>query len=164
MFTYCPLCGERLVGTYEIGKSYMHCPTEHYTYYPNQVVGAVAIICNKQGEILLERRAIEPGYGLWGLPGGMAEQNESIEQCITREIAEETGLQVIRTKLIDVWGGSDVCIVGYEVEVVEAVIRPSAESIEHQWYAVKDIPFAQFAFVRQEMIVRKWMDNLLLEM
>lgn len=155
-FRYCPLCAAELAGTYVIGKSYRYCPTGHYTYYPNQVVGAIGVI-HKDHQVLLERRAIEPGYGLWGLPGGMAEQGESIKDCLIREIYEETGLHIKVKRLVDVLGGVDVCIVGYEAEIVGGSIIKSAESLELQWFPLDNIPFEQFAFPRHVKMVQTWM-------
>ncbi|MGZ9584476.1 NUDIX hydrolase [Paenibacillus marinisediminis] len=157
-YIFCPLCGDKLIGTYVIGKSYRHCPSGHYTYYPNQVVGAVGVV-HHDGKILLERRGIEPGYGLWGLPGGMAEQGESIERCIIREVYEETGLQIEVISLLDVLGGMQACIVGYEARVVGGSIRKSEESIELAWFSLEHIPFAEFAFPRHTAILRKWIEH-----
>jgi 8-oxo-dGTP pyrophosphatase MutT (NUDIX family) len=53
--------------------------------------GCRIVIEGGAGQILLQQRA---DFGLWGLPGGSAELGESIESVITREVAEETGLQV----------------------------------------------------------------------
>ena len=53
--------------------------------------GCRIVIEGGAGQILLQQRA---DFGLWGLPGGSAEPGESIESVITREVAEETGLQV----------------------------------------------------------------------
>lgn len=157
-FQYCPLCAAELVGTYVIGKSYRHCPTGHYTYYPNQVVGAIGVI-HQNGQVLLERRAIEPGYGRWGLPGGMAEQGESISNCLIREIYEETGLHIRVKQLLDVLGGVDVCIVGYEAEIIGGSLIKSAESIELQWFAIHEIPFEQFAFPRHVGMLHIWLNR-----
>ncbi|MEQ8661499.1 MAG: NUDIX domain-containing protein, partial [Gammaproteobacteria bacterium] len=45
-------------------------------------------------DILLIERARAPGKGLWALPGGFIEQDETLEAGARRELAEETGLVV----------------------------------------------------------------------
>lgn len=40
--------------------------------------------------------------GWWNLPGGFVEWDESPEDCVQREVAEELGAQVLRTKLLKV--------------------------------------------------------------
>ena len=159
-FKYCPLCGTKLIGDYVIGKSYIHCPSGHYTFYPNQVVGAIGVV-HHEGRVLLERRGIEPGYGLWGLPGGMAEQGEAIDDCIKREIEEETGLKVESVQLLDVLGGVQACIVGYEARVLHGTdqLIQSEESLELRWFPVNEIPYDQFAFPRHVQILRKWLEQ-----
>jgi A/G-specific adenine glycosylase len=62
------------------------------------VVGA-AVITNKKGEILIaQRRAEDMLGGLWEFPGGKQEKNETIQECIARELKEELG---INTKIGD---------------------------------------------------------------
>jgi ADP-ribose pyrophosphatase YjhB (NUDIX family) len=56
------------------------------------VPGARIVIENTSREILLQKRS---DFGLWGLPGGNAEEGEGLEMTITRETAEETGLEVL---------------------------------------------------------------------
>ncbi len=56
-----------------------------------QAVGAVVV---DAGRVLLIRRARPPGRGQWTLPGGRIEPNESNEQAVVRELAEETSLRV----------------------------------------------------------------------
>ena len=45
-------------------------------------------------EILLLRRAVEPGIGGWDLPAGYLDPGESFEMAARRETAEEAGLDV----------------------------------------------------------------------
>jgi 8-oxo-dGTP diphosphatase len=55
---------------------------------------ATAIIRFSPNKILLIKRATVPFKGYWALPGGKAEQGETVEQTIAREVKEETGLDI----------------------------------------------------------------------
>lgn len=72
---------------------------------PLILVGAVVIVLNKQGEILLQQRTSP--RGVWGLPGGLMELGESTEQVAKREVYEETGLNVENLQLLNVYSGKD---------------------------------------------------------
>jgi ADP-ribose pyrophosphatase YjhB (NUDIX family) len=53
-----------------------------------------------EGKILMVR---ERGDGLWTLPGGWADVNQSPSECVIREIAEESGFESRVLKLAAVW-------------------------------------------------------------
>ncbi|MEI9423294.1 NUDIX domain-containing protein [Mesorhizobium sp. Cs1299R1N1] len=53
--------------------------------------GARIVIERADGSILLQKRT---DFGLWGLPGGSAEEGEGLETLVIREVLEETGLVV----------------------------------------------------------------------
>ncbi|GLS25567.1 8-oxo-dGTP diphosphatase MutT [Marinibactrum halimedae] len=64
---------------------------------------AVGVIIRDQ-KILLSKRPdhLHQG-GLWEFPGGKIENNETVEDALGRELAEELGVQVIRSEsLMDV--------------------------------------------------------------
>jgi 8-oxo-dGTP pyrophosphatase MutT (NUDIX family) len=56
-----------------------------------------AIIQNEAREVLFIRRR---GNGSWAMPAGAIELNESILECLNREVKEETGLDIIKATLI----------------------------------------------------------------
>ena len=58
------------------------------------ILATVAVIENKQGEILVARRANDPEKGTLDFPGGFADLYETIEESLTREVKEETNLDV----------------------------------------------------------------------
>ena len=61
---------------------------------PHKKIG-VAVILNDRGQILIDRRP-EKGLlgGLWEFPGGKIEPNETVQECIKREIDEELGIEI----------------------------------------------------------------------
>lgn len=54
----------------------------------------VIIVKNNKFLVGIRGRECKQGRGLWALPGGMVEPNESIESAIKREVAEECGLDI----------------------------------------------------------------------
>jgi len=53
-------------------------------------IGAGVVI--KDGKILLIKRVKPPYEGYWAIPGGKLEPGEHVEDCVIREIKEETNL------------------------------------------------------------------------
>ncbi len=56
------------------------------------ITAARAVIRDREGHILFIRRR---DNGLWGMPAGSQELDESILDCLKREVKEESGLDVI---------------------------------------------------------------------
>lgn len=63
---------------------------------------AVSIICGDDGRILLVKRC---DCGKWGIPGGLMEYGETLEQAAVREAKEETGLDIAVDALCGVYSG-----------------------------------------------------------
>lgn len=61
---------------------------------------AACVIPDERGAILLQKRV---GNGLWGLPGGIMELGESLDETAKREVFEETGLNIEIDKLQGVY-------------------------------------------------------------
>ncbi len=88
---------------------------EYYKYLrqyvgtkPLILPGAVVIIRNSKGEVLLQKRP----EGRWGLPGGLMNLGESFEQVAKREVLEETGLEIQNVKLLSVFSGENTYVKG----------------------------------------------------
>ena len=61
--------------------------------YPPTFVTTDAVVI-KSGHILLIKRKFNPGKGLYALPGGFLNREESIEECAIRELKEETKIKI----------------------------------------------------------------------
>ena len=62
--------------------------------YPDRPYVGVGAVVVRDGRVLLVRRRHDPLAGQWRLPGGAVEVGETLEECLAREILEETGLAV----------------------------------------------------------------------
>jgi ADP-ribose pyrophosphatase YjhB (NUDIX family) len=71
------------------GVGEMQLPSRYNTGYNIGVGGAVVW----DGRLLLVRRASHRGRGNWQVPGGFLEPDETIEQAVVREVAEEAGVE-----------------------------------------------------------------------
>jgi len=66
---------------------------DHPSGLPNVLVAAVVLV-NTDGEVLLAKRPEgKPMAGLWEFPGGKVKEGESPEFALTRELAEELGIE-----------------------------------------------------------------------
>lgn len=65
---------------------------------------AVAVIINKQGQILISKRSASQHQGnKWEFPGGKLEKGETAQQALRREINEELGIEITSSEyLIDI--------------------------------------------------------------
>ncbi len=62
-------------------------------FVPRHRVGAVGVVFNDVGQVLLVEHVFRPYYP-WGLPGGWVEYGENPAEAVQREIKEELGLKV----------------------------------------------------------------------
>jgi mutator protein MutT len=91
-FKYCPKCGSEHFEIHNAKSK--QCADCGFTYYFNPSSATVALILNEKNELLVCRRAKAPAKGTLDLPGGFIDMNETGEEGVAREVAEETGLKV----------------------------------------------------------------------
>ena len=71
--------------------------------YPERPVVGVGAVILVDGKVVLIRRRYEPLAGRWSLPGGTLELGETLETGVTREMLEETGLDIEVGPVIEVF-------------------------------------------------------------
>jgi len=91
-FKFCPVCGS---ANWKINNfKSKHCADCGFTYYGNPSAAVACFIQNKDGDLLVCRRAHEPAKGTLDLPGGFVDLYESAEEALQREIKEELNLEL----------------------------------------------------------------------
>ncbi|MAY02276.1 MAG: 8-oxo-dGTP diphosphatase MutT [Gammaproteobacteria bacterium] len=81
---------------------------------------AVGIVFNDQQQVLIAFRSKDKHQGgLWEFPGGKVEADESVEQALERELAEEINLQISALrpllKIDHDYGDKQVCLDVWQV-------------------------------------------------
>jgi 8-oxo-dGTP diphosphatase len=121
----------------------------------------VAVITNRQGKILIDRRKDEGEMaGLWEFPGGKVEPGETIEECIEREIAEELNIKItVGDRLITIthaYKTFNITLYVHECQHVGGEPQP-LECQEIHWVEPAQMNRYEFPQANQQII------NLLLE-
>lgn len=119
---------------------------EHIHYQnPNIVLGTIPVWKN---QILFCRRAIEPGYGLWTLPGGFMENGETVEQGARRETLEECGADVEITSLYAVYSIPHInqVYMMFRANMRDPTCSRGDESLKVALFRYHDIPWDELAF------------------
>ena len=66
-----------------------------FEYVPRLAISLV--VANRNGEVLLARRAMSPKKGFWHLPGGFVLRDESLRRCTQRVVKKELGVTISST-------------------------------------------------------------------
>ncbi|WP_410569006.1 NUDIX hydrolase [Amycolatopsis sp. cmx-4-61] len=100
-------------------------------------VGGIAH--DAQGRLLLIRRRNNPGSGQWSLPGGRVEPGETDKEAVIRELAEETGLDVIPGTLIGSVRRGPYEIFDYACEVEGGILTAGDDATDVRWSDAADL-------------------------
>ncbi|NPA22064.1 MAG: NUDIX hydrolase [Candidatus Micrarchaeota archaeon] len=103
---------------------------------------AADLVIVKEGKVVLIKRAKEPFKGMWALPGGRLEENETIEECAIREAKEETSLDIELQALIGVYSHPErdprkVVAVAFLASPIGGTLRASTDALEARWVEIE---------------------------
>ncbi|MDD5300402.1 MAG: NUDIX hydrolase [Gallionella sp.] len=120
------------------------CGTIHYQN-PRMVIGAIP---EWEDKILLCRRAIEPRYGLWTLPGGFMENGETTAEAAIRETAEEANARIAIGEPYSMYSLPHINHVNilFRAKLLDINFGPGPESLEVKLFAEAEIPWDEIAF------------------
>lgn len=160
---YCSNCGKTV--TYQTPPGDTHnrfictsCDTIHYQN-PRMVVGCLPVW---QDKILICKRAIEPRFGLWTLPAGFMENNETVEEGAIRETREEAGAEVTIDYLHTLYSLPQVNQVYaiFLARMTSEKFHPGEESSACKLISPDEIPWDKLAFSAIRFCLKSYTENL----
>ncbi len=162
MIKFCNSCGSAVSQRVPEGDTFTRavcdvCGAIHYQN-PKIVVGCVPAYGDR---ILICKRAIEPRYGLWTLPAGFMENDESASEGAAREALEEANARVEIEDLYTVYSIPHISQVYmmFRARLLDADFSPGTESLEVKLVTADDIPWNQLAFAMVKRTLEHYLED-----
>lgn len=157
-FTQDPFDRQRYERIRELAADMIHAPTGEpieriatlfagQTGYATPKVDVRAAVFDRQGRLLMVREIADEGR--WSLPGGWADVNITPAENAVKEVREESGYDVVVTKLAAVWdrtrqdhpcGIFSCCKMFFVCRLAGGEAATSVETSEIGWFAQDDLP------------------------
>lgn len=127
------------------GRQRLVCERCRYVLYANPAAAAAGVVVDPGGRILLVRRALQPHLGMWALPAGYQEVDETPAQAAEREVREETGLKVEAGPLFDLVFVTDNAakpanLAVYLCRVVGGELAAGDDASEVRFFELENLP------------------------
>jgi ADP-ribose pyrophosphatase YjhB (NUDIX family) len=162
-YKYCPPCGgeleERLLKAGEPPR--LVCKSCGFVFYIDPKLAVIGLV-PVAGGIVLARRAIAPGYGLWVVPGGFVDAGELLEEAVVRETLEETLLEVEVVRLLNIYSykHSRTVVAAYLTRHLGGELAAGDETLEARVFGPEEIPWEEIAFSSTRAALQEYLELL----
>ena len=159
VYRFCPSCAgaleSRLLKAGDPER--LVCQRCGQVLYLDPKVAVGTIIRTSDDRIVLVRRAIEPGYGLWVFPGGYVDRGEEVTRAAIREAREEAGLDVELQRLINIYSYAQLIVIVYAARAIGGALCVDEECLEARLFEPADIPWDRLAFHSTGQALREYL-------
>ena len=158
---YCSNCGSRVSRRTPEKDTHERwvCDDCGMVHYQNPLI-VVGCVAERNGRILLCKRAIEPRYGYWTVPAGFMELGETIAGGAARETLEEACATV---KLGHLFASVDVVDAGqvhlFFTGKLVSDYGVGEESLEVALFSEDEIPWDDIAFHSGKFALKKYFED-----
>lgn len=139
-FTYCPVCGERLIHK-EIGDEGLmpfcsSCSKPYFDWFGLCIITAVI---NEYNEVALLRQNYVSTTN-WALVAGYVKQGEGLEYTVAREVDEETGQKAEKVTYVSsyYYEKKELLMVGFRCDVKKRDFNQSKEVDYIEWHKLPE--------------------------
>ena len=145
---FCPKCGTPTQLELRFGQQRPVCPACGFIYFADPKV-AVAVLLERDTQVLLVKRANAPHRGLWTLPAGFVNAGEDPALAAVRECLEETSLAVKVTGILDIHAGREHTrgsdfVIFYRGQVTGGALHADDDASAAEWFERGHLPALAF--------------------
>lgn len=152
---YCPHCGEPMHQISPIGKK---CPVCRQEFYPAIAPAMIVRITQGNKILLVHARNFKADY--YGLIAGFLEPGENLEECVYREVREETQLKIKNLKYFgsQSWPYPSGIMVGYTAEYESGELTlQNAELSKGGWFGKDNLPMIPKKLSLARKLIDDWL-------
>lgn len=153
---FCGACGGQ---THILdGEHARTCPTCDITTYP-RISPAIMAAVTRGDEILLARGVNFPNQKMFSILAGFVSPAETLEDCVRREVLEETGIKVGKIQYANSqpWPFPDSLMIGFTAQYQSGDIRIDPEEIsEAAWFKANNLPLIPNEYSLAGQLIREF--------
>lgn len=150
--TFCGTCGARTIACEH--ERCRKCKSCGHLAYPKLSVAILALV--KRGNQILLARSPQFQKGFYSILAGFLNPNETLEQCVMREVLEEVGIQVNNVQYFasQPWPFSYSLMLGFTCEWQEGEIQIDSSEIEEAaWFDASNLPPLPSAYSLSRILI-----------
>lgn len=159
---FCPCCAAPLTDATQGEAPCRHCQACGFRYYREPKVSVIGRV-QAGHRLLFIQRAVAPGVGQWGFPGGFLNVDEMPEEALIREVREETALAIEVRALLDIYpmegrgSGIPGIVLAYDAACLDDpdAARAGDDAGQVLWCDGSRVP-SPLAFASTRHLVARW--------
>ena len=155
---YCGICGAPMEWASSISKRCTRCGEE---LWPKLNTAIIVLVRKGEEALLVKAKNFRRDY--YGLVAGFVETGESLEECVAREICEETGLRVtnIRYFASQPWPYPMGLMIGFKADYAGGDIAlRDGELRDAAFFTRNTIPAIPGKMSMARMLIDDWLENV----
>lgn len=139
MYRFCPTCGTKLED--DKTESALYCPHCNIKFFPRIEPATITLI--SRGDEVLLARGNRGTYNKFACISGFVEQGETLEECVVREVKEETNLEIKNIKYIGsrAWPFPDQLMLEFTADYAGGELKIQEDELaEARWFRRDQLP------------------------
>lgn len=154
---YCGICGGEMVWHTPISKRCTECNDE---IWPQLNTAIIVLVRRGEEALLVKAKNFKRNH--YGLVAGFVETGESLEECVKREVMEETGIEIgnIRYFASQPWPYPMGLMVGFQADYVSGNIQlVDGELRDASFFRRDNLPPIPEKLSMARMLIDNWVEG-----